>query len=248
MILPHDPNAPPTPRPDSRDGSGPEHPPSQEPGPAVAWTPFDPGEPPELPGPPGGPGPVVAVAASAELVRAGWAVSVAAELARAWAAQRSGLVVVDTDLARPRLHHTLGVDNATGLAEVLGGDAPVSTATRVVEPDRLFCVPAGNAPGEPEEAFDGARWTRFCRAFSDAGVTVVSYVPATAPWADQVFASATHLVELREHDGEPTIAAEHRQQVIAVLGPMPIVRAPANPTGKESAGSAPLLGFHAAGD
>lgn len=223
MILPHDPE------------------PNQDD--AVAWTPFDPGDAPELPASVGGAGRVVAVIASVELVGVGWAVSVATELARVWAGRRPGVVLVDTDLARPRLHHAVRVDNAVGLAEVLRGEAPVASATRVVDEDRLFCVPAGNAPEDPGQGFDPARWSRLCDAFSEAGVTVVAYVPASATWIGNVLETATDIVELTEQHRSLDWPREGAPPVRAVLGPMPLIRPPSDPTGRARAGSAPLLGF-----
>ncbi len=223
MILPHDPKR-------NHDDS-------------VAWTPFDPGDAPELPASVDGAGRVVAVIASVELVGVGWAVSVATELARVWAGRRPGVVLVDTDLARPRLHHAVRVDNAVGLAEVLRGEAPVASATRVVDEDRLFCVPAGNAPEDPGQGFDPARWSRLCDAFSEAGVTVVAYVPANATWIGDVLETATDVIELTEQHRSLDWPREGAPPVRAVLGPMPLVRPPSDPTGRERTGSAPLLGF-----
>jgi hypothetical protein len=227
LILPDDPERP-------LDGETPE---------PVAWTPFDPGDAPELPASESGSGRVVAVIASVELVGVGWAVSVATELARVWAERRPGVVLVDTDLARPRLHHAVRVDNDVGLAEVLRGEAPVASATRVVDEDRLFCVPAGNAPGDPRQGFDRARWSRLCDAFSGAGVTVVAYVPASAAWILDVLETATDVVELTEQHRSLDWPREGAPPVRAVLGPMPLLRPPTDPTGGSRAGSAPLLGF-----
>lgn len=212
-------------------------------GDSVVWTPFDPGDAPELPASEDGSGRVVAVIASVELVGVGWAVSVATELARVWAGQRPGVVLVDTDLARPRLHHAVRVDNSVGLAEVLRGEASVSSATRVVDEDHLFCVPAGNAPEEPDQGFDRARWSKLCDAFSGAGVTVVAYVPASATWIHDVLDTATDVVELTEQHRSLDWPREEAPPVRAVLGPMPLLRPPSDPTGKSGTGSATLLGF-----
>ena len=233
MILPHDANDAPHGDPDAG------HPVPR----ARNWSPFDPGETPELPVSGDGSGRVVAVVAATELVGVGWALSVTVELARAWSESRPGVVLVDTDLSRPRMHHAVRVDNAIGLSEVLRGDAPASRATRVVEGDRLYCVPAGNAPGEPGDAFDLDRWERFCRAFAEAGVTVVAYVPANVPWAEPVLAGATDVVELREEDGGLGVPLPDGAHMLAALGPMPLGRPPVDPTGKEPVGPAPLLGF-----
>ena len=242
MILPHDPREnDPSPRQDPEVAAADQKKARAAEG--VAWTPFDPGDAPELPGSVDGAGRVVAMIASTELVGAGWATAVASELARVWASQRPGIVLVDTDLARPRLHHAVRVDNAVGLAEVLRGEAPVADATRVVEEDRLFCVPAGNAPEDPAQGFDPTRWARLCKAFSDAGVTVAAYVPVQATWIDHVLETATDVVLLTEQDRRlewPN--REGAPPLRAVLGPMPLKRPPTDPTGKLRT-SSPLLGF-----
>lgn len=255
MILPHDPKPTRDDDEPSEPGSESVHPDVDGAGPqaveaprpdgedAVGWAPFDPGDAPELPVSEDGSGRVVAVIASVELVGVGWAVSVATELARVWAAQRPGVVLVDTDLARPRLHHAVRVDNSVGLAEVLRGEAPVGSATRVVDEEHLFCVPAGNAPEDPELGFDRTRWSRLCEAFSGAGVTVVAYVPASATWIRDVLGTATDVVQLTEQHRSLDWPREGAPPVRAVLGPMPLVRPPSDPTGRSRSGSPPLLGF-----
>ena len=253
MILPHDANESSARRMDPEDPVSSDVTPTDQDGlqgmpsdpsePSAGWAPFDPGDTPELQDPGNGAGRVVAVVAAAPLVGAGWALSATIELARAWSDARPGAVLVDTDFSRPRMHHAVGVDNAVGLAEVLRGDAPASQATRVIEHDRLFCVPAGNTPGDVREAFDADRWKRLCRAFARAGVTVIAYVPANAPWAGPVLAQATDVVELREEDGALGLVIPDGVPLLAVLGPMPLGRRPLDPTGKEPVASVPLLAF-----
>ena len=246
MILPHDPNASPMRLPDTdasserRRSADPVDPPDPPMGSAVEWAPFDPGDAPGLPPTGDGSGRVVAVLAARELVRVGWAISVIVEMARSWAKERPGLVLVDTDLGRPRMHHALQVDNASGLAEILQGAKPVSLSTRVIVPDRLYFVPAGNVRAASEQAFDADRWARFCRAFAAAGVTVVAYVPDGAPWAPAVLDSATDVVELREQDTLLGTARPGETPVLAVLGPMPIQSTPIDPPADEPPAKAPL--------
>jgi hypothetical protein len=162
---------------------------------------------------------VVAIVASPPLAASGWGLSVATDLARGWSAARPVVVVVDTDLERPRLHRTLGLDNAVGLAEVLRGDSAVAEATSPVKGDRLFCLPAGNVVHEPAHfPFDVERWSRLCRAFAQAGVTVVAYAPQGIPWLEGVLAAATDVVELHERH-RPLHRPPSRAPVRAVLGP-----------------------------
>jgi hypothetical protein len=177
---------------------------------------------------------VVAIVASPPLAASGWGLSVATQLARGWSAARPGVVVVDTDLERPRLHRALGLDNVVGLAEVLRGDGALAEATSAVDGDRLFCVPAGNVAQEPAHfLFDAKRWSRFCRAFAQAGVTVVAYAPKGIPWLEDVLAAATDVVELRERH-RPLHRPPSRAPVRAVLGPRPLAGAPASDTSEES--------------
>ena len=243
VILQRDPRDPDDPAP-RKGGEGDAAEPNPGTPDGVEWTPFDPGDAPELPTSADGAGRVVAMIASTGLVGAGWAMAVASELARVWAAKRPGVVLVDTDLERPGLHDAARVDNAMGLAEVLRGEVPVSDATRVVEADRLFCVPAGNALEEPASGFDATRWSRLCRAFSDAGVTVVAYVPVQAPWLDAVLDVATDVVLLTEQDRRlewPN--RDDAPPLRAVLGPMLLKDPPPESAGRPRGGSAALQGF-----
>lgn len=256
MILPHDPNASPMRLPDSDasserrrpadppvadlPGANPPDLPTPPVGSSVEWAPFDPGEPPGLPPTGDGSGRIVTVLAATDLVGVGWAISVIVEMARSWAKERPGLVLVDTDLGRPRMHDALGVDNDTGLAEILQGSKPVGNSTRIIVPDRLYCVTAGNAQGALEHAFDTDRWVRFCRAFAGAGVTVVAYVPDNAPWVQDVLDSATDVVELRDRDTRLATALPGETPVLAVLGPMSSQRTPIDPSGEEPPAPTPL--------
>ena len=63
------------------------------------------------------------------------------------------VLLIDTDMRRPRLHRALGVPNDKGVSSVLVGDATIDEAIKSTEVPGLFLVPSGPIPPNPAELF-----------------------------------------------------------------------------------------------
>jgi len=61
------------------------------------------------------------------------------------------VLIVDTDLRKPRLHKTLGVANEEGLSSVLLGEATLDSAIKKTEVIGLDLLPCGPHPPNPSE-------------------------------------------------------------------------------------------------
>lgn len=61
------------------------------------------------------------------------------------------VVLVDCDLRKPRVHHSLGLQVDTGLAEVLAGAADLEAALVPVEGSTLQVLPVRSLPSNPAE-------------------------------------------------------------------------------------------------
>jgi succinoglycan biosynthesis transport protein ExoP len=61
------------------------------------------------------------------------------------------VLLVDTDLRRPRLHKSLGVSKARGLTNLLLGDATVEEVVKSTDIPNLFVLPCGPQPPNPAE-------------------------------------------------------------------------------------------------
>jgi capsular exopolysaccharide synthesis family protein len=82
-------------------------------------------------------------------------------------AQSGGKVVlVDTDMRRPRMHKALGVPNDQGVSSVLVGDATLDEVIKSTEVPGLFIVPSGPIPPNPAELFHTQAFRDFVTAIS----------------------------------------------------------------------------------
>ncbi|HXV76853.1 MAG TPA: polysaccharide biosynthesis tyrosine autokinase [Candidatus Polarisedimenticolaceae bacterium] len=80
------------------------------------------------------------------------------------------VVMVDTDLRRPRLHHALEVRNDRGVSNYLSGLEP--DPARLAAPtgiDNLDLVPSGPIPPNPSELLNSPTFGRFARILLDGG-------------------------------------------------------------------------------
>jgi receptor protein-tyrosine kinase len=91
--------------------------------------------------------------------------------------QNSQILLIDTDLRRPRVAEILGLPITPGLAEVLAGTVDLNEAlVRTVEFPNLFVLPAGTGRTGAAELLDSTNWrilvteirARFTYALFDA--------------------------------------------------------------------------------
>lgn len=75
----------------------------------------------------------------------------AANLAVAFAQLGDRTLLIDCDLRRPRQHHIFGVPDRTGLSALLAGRADHSAILPLPELGRLWLLPAGARPPNPQE-------------------------------------------------------------------------------------------------
>jgi capsular exopolysaccharide synthesis family protein len=85
----------------------------------------------------------------------------AANLALALALGGSRVLLIDADMRRPGLHKTLGMENSTGLAHLLTGQARVRDAIQRTPEPNLLVITAGRTPPNPSELLASERMTSF---------------------------------------------------------------------------------------
>lgn len=61
------------------------------------------------------------------------------------------VLVIDTDMRRPRLHRSFGVSNESGVSTIIVGSAPVDDAIKATDVPNLFVMPCGPVPPNPAE-------------------------------------------------------------------------------------------------
>lgn len=69
----------------------------------------------------------------------------------AMASAGNRVLIVDTDMRRPRLHRSMGVANETGISTVLLGETPLEDAIKSTEVAGLYLLPCGPLPPNPAE-------------------------------------------------------------------------------------------------
>jgi capsular exopolysaccharide synthesis family protein len=74
------------------------------------------------------------------------------------------VLIIDSDMRRPRQHSIMGMSNDIGLADVLFSEVSVSEAIFETEVDNLFFMPSGKLPSEYYGVLDPERVRILCQA------------------------------------------------------------------------------------
>ncbi|MCA9582499.1 MAG: polysaccharide biosynthesis tyrosine autokinase, partial [Myxococcales bacterium] len=92
--------------------------------------------------------------------------TVAVSLAVSIAQSGKRVLLVDTDLRRPRLHRIFGVGTDVGMTSVLVGEATVEDVAKATEVPGLSLIPCGPVPPNPSELLHGANFDNFLKEAS----------------------------------------------------------------------------------
>jgi polysaccharide biosynthesis transport protein len=68
------------------------------------------------------------------------------------------VLLIDTDMRRPRLHVSMGVSRQTGLSNLIVGDADYDAVIKTTEIPNLFVLPCGPLPPNPAELLMSQRF------------------------------------------------------------------------------------------
>jgi capsular exopolysaccharide synthesis family protein len=104
----------------------------------------------------------------------------------------SKVLLVDTDMRRPRLHRAFGVPNDRGVSSVLVGDAQLDDVVKTTEIPGLFLIPSGPIPPNPAEMFHTQAFRDFVSTVSSRFDRIVFDSPPVNAVADPVVLS-THV-------------------------------------------------------
>ncbi len=73
------------------------------------------------------------------------------------------VLIVDSDLRRPRCHHVLKISASRGMSNYLSGQAMIDDLYHATAIDKLSLLPAGPIPPNPAELLDSSRYLEFLR-------------------------------------------------------------------------------------
>ena len=161
---------------------------------------------------------VVAVTATDKAVSGGWASEVALGLARGWSGSGLSVTLIDGDLVAPVLHEALGVENGTGLTDVLLFGSSLEGVSQDVEGGRFQFVTAGSPAADPELAFQQERWPQLCQQAGLTKSTLLVFVPHSAPWSKAILDRATDIIVLAATNADVDSRLRLDTRVRAMLG------------------------------
>lgn len=108
----------------------------------------------------------------------------AANLAVAFAQLGDRTLLIDCDLRRPRQHHIFGVPDRIGLSALLAGRADHSAILPLPELGRLWLLPAGARPPNPQELLSRDTLAALLDDLQAAFDVVLLDTPAACLYAD----------------------------------------------------------------
>jgi receptor protein-tyrosine kinase len=93
-------------------------------------------------------------------------------------------LLIDADMRNAQQHRYFNLDNSLGLSALLTGRAGISTVVRVNPELRLFVLPAGNAPPNPQELLSRSIFAEVIRRCASQYDLVLIDTPAAAETSD----------------------------------------------------------------
>ncbi len=108
----------------------------------------------------------------------------AISLAIAMAQSGSRVLIVDTDMRRPRLHRAFGTSNEVGLSSAVVGEAPIDTCIKSTEIPNLWVLPCGPIPPNPAELLHATRFQEIRTALAERFDRVIYDSPPIAAVSD----------------------------------------------------------------
>jgi len=114
----------------------------------------------------------------------------AANLATVFAQMGERVLLIDADMRHPRQHELFNLDNSTGLSSLLTGRAGREIVVRINPNLRLFVLPAGILPPNPQELLGRQVFDLVLELFASQYDFIVIDTPATSESADAQIVAA----------------------------------------------------------
>lgn len=101
----------------------------------------------------------------------------------------SRVLVVDTDMRRPRLHKAFGVSNEVGVSSLIVGEAKLEDTIKSTDVPGLFVMPCGPVPPNPAELLHAQAFGELLAKVSERFDRVILDTPPVGAVADAVVLS-----------------------------------------------------------
>ena len=135
----------------------------------------------------------------------------AANLATMFAQLGERTLLIDADMRHPRQHRLFNLDNSAGLSSLLTGRAGREIARRIHPQLRLFVLPAGIIPPNPQELLARPAFEVILDHFAAQFSLVIIDSPAVSETADAQILSATAgnavMIARRNHTQQSKLVA-----------------------------------------
>jgi len=131
----------------------------------------------------------------------------AANLAIVFAQLGRRTLLIDADMRNPRLHSLFNLDNTVGLSALLTGRAGREIVTRIHPQLRLFVLPAGIVPPNPQELLGRPVFDLVLNLFADQYDLIIIDTPACSVASDAYILSSragTAVMVARRHHTNQT--------------------------------------------
>jgi protein-tyrosine kinase len=150
---------------------------------------------------------------------------VAANLATVFAQMGERVLLIDADMRHPRQHYLFNINNSVGLSALLTGRAGREIVSRIHPQLRLFVLPAGLRPPNPQELLSRPVFEVVLTSFAEQYDLVILDTPASTVAADaQILAAragAALVIARRNHTLHAELSAAMQnfvQSGVGVLG------------------------------
>lgn len=126
-----------------------------------------------------------------------------ANLATAFALDGRRVILVDSDLRKPNVHHLFGLPVSPGLSEMLAGLSELDDVLHDTDVDNLRCITAGAIPPNPAELLGSRAFEQFVEQLElDADVIIFDSPPCIPVTDPLILASRMDGVVLVAHVGQ----------------------------------------------
>jgi succinoglycan biosynthesis transport protein ExoP len=101
------------------------------------------------------------------------------------------VVIIDTDMRRPRIHHIFNGEDGAGLSNFLSGNADLSSIVKKTEVPNLYYIPSGPIPPNPSELLGSNLFKSMMESLGKKFDHILLDSPPVLGFADSLILSTT---------------------------------------------------------